>query len=41
MRYFRAKMAVSSPNAVAAKAGLYALVPTGPFADGNQDFNQD
>ena len=41
MRYFRAKMAVSSPNAVAANAGLYALVPTGPVADGNQDFNQD
>ena len=30
---------LTSPNAVATKAGLSALVPTGPFADGYQDFN--
>lgn len=31
---------VTSPNAVAAKAGLYVVAPTGPFADGYQDFNK-
>ena len=31
---------ITLPNAVAAKAGLYALVPTGPFDDGYQDFNK-
>jgi hypothetical protein len=31
---------VTSPNPVAAKAGSYTLVPTGPFANGYQDFNQ-
>ncbi|WP_234794044.1 hypothetical protein [Mycolicibacterium flavescens] len=31
---------VTSPNAVAIKAGLYVVSPVGPFADGYQDFNK-
>lgn len=31
---------VTSPNAVAIKAGLYVVSPTGPFAGGYQDFNK-
>ena len=30
---------ITSPNPVAIKAGLSAVVPTGPFSDGYQDFN--
>ena len=31
---------ITSPNPVAAKAGSYMVVPTGPFANGYQDFNK-
>jgi hypothetical protein len=31
---------ITSPNPVAVKAGSYMLVPTGPFANGYQDFNK-
>lgn len=31
---------ITSPNAVAAKAGLYVVAPEGPFANGYQDFDK-